>query len=122
LRSVEPEGVAATEWARNVLKPDNRVAADRTNRLLMGSYGLQYTVTGSSDVLPIADLYYSTSVNAQVREIIRRGRIRYLVIDLRLSKSLPVLGSYIEGEQPIFTSRPEKLTEAQLRKFDLVTD
>ena len=38
-RSIEAEGLAAATWARVWLGPDNRFAADRTNRLLLGSEG-----------------------------------------------------------------------------------
>ncbi|MEP7190745.1 MAG: hypothetical protein ABI901_16260, partial [Roseiflexaceae bacterium] len=36
-RSIEREGLAAAEWMRAMLGPDNRLIADRTNRLLMGA-------------------------------------------------------------------------------------
>ncbi len=47
-RGLQPESYAATAWARDTLGPDNRLIADYSNKLLLGSFGEQYIVDGLS--------------------------------------------------------------------------
>jgi hypothetical protein len=85
---VGPEEIAAARWALDVLGPGNRFAADSGNSPVMGSYG---------DQNPIADIgflytspVYTLSDAAQVQAL----AIRYILVDQRLSQSLPVSGKY----------------------------
>ena len=39
-RSVEPIGIQAAQWSLSHLGPDNRVATDRINQVLFGTFGL----------------------------------------------------------------------------------
>jgi hypothetical protein len=45
-RSVDAQGIAAAQWSLAVLGPNGRQVADRSQRLLQGTYGLQQAVTG----------------------------------------------------------------------------
>lgn len=100
MQSIEPEGVDAAHWARTNLGPGNRVAADRINRLLMGSYGEQYPVTNLADHVNIAPVFTSDELGSFERSLLRQGNIRYLVVDRRLSEGLPLFGVYFENGEP----------------------
>ncbi len=117
-RSVESQGLAAAEWTRALLGPDNRLIADRTNRLLMGAYGEQRPVTGYADKVQVSQVFFAPQIGPAERQILRAGRVRYVVVDRRLSAGLPAAGVYIErGEVPgdIHTA---PIDPAALAKFD----
>src|SRR4029078_6319323 len=82
-RSIEREGLAAAEWTRALLGPDNRLIADRTNRLLMGAYGEQRPVTGYADKVQVSQIFFAPQLGSAERQILRAGRVRYLVVDPR---------------------------------------
>ncbi len=119
-RSIEPQGITAAQWANNYLGPGNRVASDRINTLLMATYGNQQVVTGSNGNSPVSAVFDSLQVGPGVTAILQDDRVHYLVIDLRLSTSLPYVGTYFNfpasgGGQP-----QKPLNRAALTKFDSV--
>lgn len=117
-RSVEPQGVDAATWARAFLGPDNRIATDRVNKVLMGAYGEQYVVNGASDHIDVSAIILEPQVNDYVIEMLRRGNIRYVIVDRRLSTGLPVVGVYVEeGESDAF-HHTTPVDPATLVKFD----
>ncbi len=117
-RSIEPEGIAAATWARVVLGPDNRFAADRTNRLLLGSEGEQYPVTHLNDNVDASPLFLSPGYGTTQETIVREGNIRYLLVDRRLSTGLPRVGVYFEtNEEGAYLHSTPIGTDA-LAKFD----
>lgn len=120
-RSIEAQGVAAGVWMDQVLEPDNRIAADRSNRLIAATYGRQLPVTNYRDRVDVASIYYAEVLDNSVKETIRKGEIDYLLVDLRMSRWAPQLGHYIESGEKRFMDdegmrmpTPERL----LRKFD----
>ncbi len=117
-RSIESQGLAAAEWTRALLGPDNRLIADRTNRLLMGAYGEQRPVTGYADKVQISQVFFAPQLGPDERKILQAGLVRYVVVDRRLSTGLPAAGVYFErGEVPndIHTT---PIDPAALAKFD----
>jgi hypothetical protein len=120
MRSIEPEGIAAAEWMRNTLGPGNRIAADRTNRLLSGSLGNQRTVTSYGDGITVANVFFALRVGPTERAILQRGEVRYLIVDKRLSQSLPRLGAYYERGEPGSGFHQTPMDPAVLAKFDAV--
>ena len=121
-RSIEPQGVAAAEWARDYPEPDSLIAADRINRLLMGSYGGQRPVAGSSNRMSVVQLYFSSEMGPAEQGIIQRVGIRYILVDRRLSRLLPKLGYYFETAEPAAYQRTTAMDPAALAKFDGVED
>jgi hypothetical protein len=87
-RSVGPEEIAAASWALTALGPGNRFAVDYGNSPVMGSYGDQ------NPVLDVGFLYtspvYTPTDAAQAKAL----AIDYVLVDLRLSQSLPAAGQY----------------------------
>jgi hypothetical protein len=116
-RSVEPQGITAAQWARATLGPDNRVLADRINGLLMASYGDQWPVTNSEGVYR-AGPFFSLELGPADRAVFQQGRVRYLVIDRRLTTALPLVGTYIEAGEPDSYQHTTPLDPAALAKFD----
>jgi hypothetical protein len=95
-RSITAEGVDTALWEREVLGPGRRIAADRVNRLLAGSYGRAYVVFQGSDGVETWQPFLSAGVGADEVARIRRANIDYLVIDRRLSSDLPLVPFYYE--------------------------
>lgn len=117
-RSIEPEGIAVAEWARSFLGPGNRIVTDRTNKILMGSYGDQYVVNGLSDHLDVSVIIVNTQISTYLLEILQRGQIRYVVVDRRLGEQIPVLGLYVEQGETDGFHHTTPLDQAALNKFD----
>lgn len=118
-RSVEPEGIAAAVWTREVLGPGNSVVADRVNRILMSAYGRQSLVTTYQTGVAVRRLYLTPVIGPIHREIIEQGQIRYLVADQRLTTGLPVVGHYFDnGEESFVGQRQTPLDPLLLSKFD----
>lgn len=117
-RSITDEGVDAALWERTVLGPDQRIAADRVNRLLAGSYGRAHVVFQGSDGVETWQLFLSPSVGANEVARIQRANIDFLVIDRRLSSGLPLVPFYYE-EGEIFTGDHKvPVAPAVLAKWD----
>ena len=73
-RSIEPEGIAAANWALVELGPDNRIVADRTNAKLMGGLGLQYPVTSANQHIGTAWPMYALTLDQNNLDVLRRRR------------------------------------------------
>ncbi len=120
VRSVEPEGIQAAVWSLNYLGPNNRIATDRINRILMLSYGDQRIVTGLDDKVDVAPVFYASKLGPKEMGILREGKIRYLVVDLRLSTSLPLAGFYFEEGEAGSFSLTSPISRAVLTKFNAI--
>ncbi len=117
-RSIDPQGVAAAEWTRTHLGPDNRMLADRVNRLLMGSYGVQYPVTQYGGGVSTSDVVLSPDFGEIEQRTLYRAAIRYVVIDHRLSTALPMTGVYFEGTETGARSHVAPIDPVNLAKLD----
>jgi hypothetical protein len=122
-RSIEPQGVGAATWARAHLGTHNSIATDRTNALEMGS------PLGDQDPVnlgpPVNDLILSTTLTRPDLQTISRAHLRYLVIDNRLSRSLPLTGTYVDppdwtSTQPVSPLAAQKFATAS--EFSRVFD
>jgi hypothetical protein len=119
-RSIEPEGLQAAIWVPSYLGPNNRIATDRTNRLLMNIYGDQSIVTSLEDNIDVTRVFFSSSLGPNEVSILRQARIHYLVVDLRLATALPSIGFYFEqGESGSFHYTAPISLEA-LTKFNTI--
>lgn len=119
-RSVEPEGVNAALWAATYLGPDHRVGTDRTNQMLMSTYGDQHVVTEIGDFLDVSPLFYSTQFTADDQALLRAGKIQYIVVDLRLSTAVPALGFYFVTDEPEANHITTPISQSALTKFNTV--
>jgi hypothetical protein len=119
-RSIEPQGITAASWSLRYLGPGTRIATDRVNRILMGGDGRQYPVTSYGDQVDTWRLFYTSSVDAVDRQIIRAGALSVLVTDQRLTTALPFTRAYFELGEPHSDDRTVPLDPAFLNKWDAV--
>jgi hypothetical protein len=108
-RSVGPEEIATAQWTLSALGPGNRFAADTGIYPVLSSYGYQ------NSLQDIAYLYTSPDFTLSDERLARAQEVRYVLVDLRLSQSLPASGSYFPGEN-YDSSQP--LPVADLTKFN----
>ena len=123
-RSVEAEGIATAEWTLAALGPNNREVADRSQRLLQGTYGHQEAITGYGNTyidnslangdgscpnllffnradnncvsVDSKQLIETPSLGPHERAIAFDGDVDYVVFDRRIFAGLPASGVYIE--------------------------
>jgi hypothetical protein len=110
-RSVGPEGIATAQWALSVLGPGNRFAADMGNYSLLAGYGYQNAIQG------VGFVYTSAEYTSSVAQAARAQDVQYVLVDQRLSQSLPVSGTYFPGYA---TASNHPIPIADLTKFDRV--
>ena len=119
-RSIEPEGIQAALWVPSHFGLKNRIATDRTNQLLMSAYGDQRIVTGLEDNIDVTLVFFSPSFGPNEVALLRRAQVRYLVVDLRLSKALPALGFYFEPGEPGSFQHTTPISLEALTKFSTI--
>lgn len=99
-RSIEPQGVMAAVWARAYLGPGNRLGADSTNMLLMGSYGGQHISTSLSGGVDVPWLLFAPQIDADLEALLRQSHLRYLLVDHRLARKPQLVRSYYPAVAP----------------------
>jgi hypothetical protein len=119
-RGIDSYGVAAADWAKTILGPDNRMAGDREQSLIMGSLGQQSMVFGGSNGNNISPIFLTPTLTAGDIQTIRTLQIRYLVIDLRISQGTPLYGYYFENWEQLVVPTKIPLDPKILQKFDYI--
>ena len=105
--SIEPMGIETALWARKWLGRGNRFATDRTNQVLIGTYGTQVLVGSLDDEVDTSYIFIDPSLSSEEFSAIKNARIEYLLVDLRMSQALPAFGSYFgPGEDEDIHERP----------------
>lgn len=117
-RSIEPQSLAAADWAKDKLGPNQRVAADRTNGLLLGSFGQQFVATALSTRVSTYRIFFAPEIGEAEREIISQAGIQYVLVDSRLSTGLPQVGFYYERGEPDTMNHKVPMDPSLLDKFD----
>jgi hypothetical protein len=111
-RAFQPESLSASAWLRLTFGTDNKVVADATNELVMGSYGGQDVLHGLSWV------FFSPVFGRAELDALRASSVQFIVVDHRLTTMLPVVGYYYETGEPGAFQHTEPMKPAQLEKFD----
>ncbi len=75
------------------------MAADRINQILLGTYGDQRVVTSIEDNIDLSPVFLSASMNDEDRALLQQADVHYLLTDMRLTHSLPLLGYYYEMDE-----------------------
>lgn len=119
-RSIEPEGIQAAIWMQAYLGPNNRVATDRINQILMGSYGNQRIVSTIADKIDVSPVFFSPQMGQNDVSILSSARVQYLVVDLRLAQALPLLGFYYEQGETGAYKHTMPISLRALTKFDAI--
>jgi hypothetical protein len=116
-RSISPEGTSAATWMLDQLGSDQRVAADRANRLLLGSTGMQRVVYDARDPVALLPLFADPTVDGPAEFVLKDQKIRYVLVDRRLSEAVPLVGLYYDqDEQRHPWTQP--IPASSLAKFD----
>ena len=117
-RSIDAPALDAARWVAAHVPIGSAIADDHDNGALMGDIGHVDPVTeGVPGGINVGPLYFDPSWGSYDTSIVRRAGIRYLVVDTRLAQAPPAFGVYFEAGE---TQGPERLTLAQLTKFDRV--
>lgn len=113
-RSMDAETLAAARWAVDGLPVGSRIAADRVSSVLLSSEAGSWPVMqGGQYFTP--EIYFADKWGNRESQAVRRLHLQYLYVDRRFANELPHLGNYFyKGE----TSGPQRLTRAELTKFD----
>jgi hypothetical protein len=110
---VQPAGVAVARWARRVLGPGQRVAAEEADARLLLVYGEQHVFAGTNP--PITSVLQTPVLYRWQLDVLRRNRIRYVVVDARRASADVSTGYY-------FSRRPagagDRFPRAALTKFE----
>jgi hypothetical protein len=120
-RSLGPESYAAAEFAATHLPENSRLLADRTNGMLMGSYGKQDLVFGSVGDVSVMRIFFSDTFDGVDQMLLTEKEVDYIVVDRRLGKSLPVTPYYFERSEPGAFEHTRPLTQEALTKFEFAS-
>jgi hypothetical protein len=119
--SIESMGIGASKWARRWLGEDHNFAADRINQVLLATYGRQQVVTSEETGVDVSNVLFSKTLGPEELNAIERGDLEYLLVDMRLTQALPVVGVYFsKGEAPAIHRMPPD--PGALLKFNGITD
>ncbi|MBS1676789.1 MAG: hypothetical protein JST08_05325 [Actinobacteria bacterium] len=99
-RSVTPQGVAAAEFAAAHLEPRSRLLADRTNATLLGSYGGMDPIFGRYDGISLPCVLFAPRFEHADERVIHGQSLSFIVVDRRLSRETPLIGYYVESDEP----------------------
>lgn len=116
-RSIDFEATSTAEWMYAALGPNNRIAGDRVQTILMGSYGRQRAVTRPADGVDISGIFLVPSLGTGQLDTIRKANIRYIVVDRRISQALPLNGYYFEKWEQMVVEYKPPVGLAVLDKF-----
>jgi hypothetical protein len=118
LRAVSQQGIAAARWMRGQLGPGHEVLTDRTNGQIAGAYGEQNPVGGTVGELSVSLPFTSSILNRKDMRVLRRKRVEYLIVDTRLSNSVPIRGWYFSSSELYANPYTEPIPLWKLIKFD----
>lgn len=110
-RSVGPEEIATAQWTLTALGPGNRFAADTGIYPLLAGYGDQ------NPLQAVGYLYLGPKYTPSIARAGRAQAVQYILVDRRLSQSLPASGTYFLGDT---ASGDEPIPIADLTKFNHV--
>jgi hypothetical protein len=116
-RSLEPEGIQAAQWAAANLEDGGLVATDRINQILMGTYGNQPIATSITDKIDLSPVFFAPQLGPKEIALLHHAHVHYLVVDLRLSQSLPLTGFYYEKTEENAFHHTMPVSTTALSKF-----
>jgi hypothetical protein len=118
LRAVSQQGIAAVRWMRGRLGPGHEVLTDRASGQIAGAYGEQNPVGGTVRDLSIALPFTSSTLNRKGIRVLRNKRVEYLIVDTRLSDSVPIRGWYFSSSELYAKPYIEPIPLGKLTKFN----
>ncbi len=115
--SMTSEVFAASDWLLNHRGQDNVVTGDRAAFEVLGSYGDQDAISGQGSGAQPWRIFLPRSVTPRVLSELDRNHVRYLVVDRRITESIPLVGWYYSPTEPGAETRSKPLPRAALDKF-----
>jgi hypothetical protein len=119
-RSVTPEGVAAARFAAANLPRNSRLLTDRTNATLLGSYGESDPIFGRYADVSLPRILFNDNFDEALRKAVHGQSLAYIVIDKRLTLEPPLIGFYVESDEPKAFERRHAISIAGLKKFESI--
>jgi hypothetical protein len=110
---LDPPGVAVARWAREVLGPGRRIAAQEADARLLLIDGREQVFAGSNP--PITSVLQTPRLYRWQRDLLRRERIRYVVVDARRT-SADVSTGYFFPRGPV--GPQDRFPAPALTKFE----
>lgn len=112
--SIEPMGIETARWTKEWLGAGNRFTTDRINRLLLASYGRQDVRVEIREGVDTARIFEAETLEPDEFWALAGSDIDFLLMDLRLTTTPPVLGFYFQPWQ----RQKGPLSGAALLKFN----
>jgi O-antigen/teichoic acid export membrane protein len=119
-RSMDADNLAAARWEAANLPQGTPAFADRVAGLLASSVGDLRTVRHLSTGIDASPLLLDPHFGPRDVALIRAARIQYLIVDSRISQSMPHLDVYIESGEYLGSTRTSPVPAAALTKFAAV--
>ena len=116
-RSVTPQGVAAAGFAAAHLPPHSRVLSDRTTATLLGSYGGMDPIFGRYADISLPRVLFAPRFEHADERVIHGQSLSFVVVDRRLSREIPLIGYYVESDEPGAFLRRRAVGPAVLEKL-----
>jgi hypothetical protein len=117
-RSLTPELLGMTTWFRTTQGAGQKVVADRDCTLALASFGDELTAA-ASPAFPIWQLYFLPGApDARLIGELSSSGYRYLIIDRRMSQSLPAIGVYFVPNEPEGSMRTTPVPAAAIQKYE----
>jgi hypothetical protein len=114
--SVEPEGVTDAHWSLSALGPNNVVATDPSNAMLLTAYAQQVTYSGQAH--GIQGMLLAPRVDDSVQDVLTTMGIRYVVVDRRVRSLDHSVGFYAPGGAGPLAAVGDLFDPAVYGKFD----
>jgi hypothetical protein len=111
---LQPDVIAASEWALDHLGPNNMFGANDMDSWALATYGNQ----DLADARRLWPIFFSQSVDGDVVQIIKNLRLRYLLVNWRMTLGVPVLGDhYVYAQEPDAGHQSHPFPAEDLEKF-----
>jgi hypothetical protein len=118
LQSVSRQGIEASRWMRKHLGAGHNVLTDRTTGQLALAYGGQNPVSASSvDEQSVARPFTDSTLTRPDVDVLRVKHVDYLIVDTRLSQSVPVRGWYFTSDELYEKPYIRPIAHSELTKF-----
>jgi hypothetical protein len=116
-RSVTPQGIAAADFAAAHLPPRSRLLTDRTTATLLGSYGGMNPIFGRYARISLPHVLFAPGFEHADERVIHGQSLSFVVVDRRLSREPPLIGYYVESDEPGAFVRRKAVGPRVLRKL-----
>lgn len=117
--SIDAETISAAVWARDVLGPSHRFAADYMNGIVLASYGRQWMIS-VDDGVSVSGLFLTPTFGNYQASIIRKADVQYALVDRRIAGVVPSQGFFYEKWEKQVADYGSTVSTETLSLFDSV--